>query len=301
MAGQTVTGTSGSGVWALARRQHGVVSKQQLLEAGLSRHAIEHRIRRGKLHPIRRGVYVVGRPELDRHGRWMAALLACGSKALLSHTSAGAHWGICRSAPGIHVTVPREERHRAAGVTFHHRDLLPGEASRRENIPLTSPSLTLVDLATTLNGRQLEAAVNAADKLDLIDPERLRAEMGEMPRRPGLAALKALIDQQTFRLTDSELERRFLRLVTAAGLPIPLTQQSVSGFRVDFFWPGLNLVVETDGLRYHRTPQQQSRDRARDQAHTAAGVTQLRFSHHQVRYLPGDVVAALTQTIARLG
>ena len=98
-----------------------------------------------------------------------------------------------------------------------------------------------------------------------------------------------MLDRRTFRLTDSELERRFLPLARAAGLPVPLTRQRVNGFEVDFFWPDLGLVVETDGLRYHRTPAQQARDRLRDQAHTAAGLTPLRFTHAQVRFEPGHV------------
>jgi very-short-patch-repair endonuclease len=292
------TSVTGSSIWAIARRQHGVVSRKQLLDAGLSRQAIEHRLGRGKLHPLRRGVYAVGRPDVDSRGRWMAALLACSPSALLSHSSAAALWGICRAAPGIHITVSRDERHSVPGVTLHHRDLLPNEVSRRENIPLTSPSLTLVDLATTLHSRRLEAAVNEADKLGLTDPERLREEIGEMPRRRGVAALRKMLDDRTFRLTDSELERRFLRLVRAANLPIPLTQQSVCGFRVDFHWPALGLIVETDGLRYHRTAAQQARDQRRDRTLRAAGFGVHRFTHAEIRFEPDYVAKVLRATIS---
>lgn len=108
-----------------------------------------------------------------------------------------------------------------------------------------------------------------------------------------------MLDRRTFRLTREKLERRFLPLVEQVGLPLPLTKQWVNGFEVDFFWPDLGFVVETDGLRYHRTPAEQARDRLRDQAHTAAGMTQLRFTHEQVRYEPEHVLATLTAT-ARL-
>ncbi len=121
-----------------------------------------------------------------------------------------------------------------------------------------------------------------------------------MPPRPGHPALRTLLDRDTFRLTDSELERRFLALVRTAKLPAPLTRQSVSGFRVDFFWPDLGLVVETDGLRYHRTASQQTRDRVRDQTHTAAGLTQLRFTHEQVTREPGRVIDMLVRVIAHM-
>jgi very-short-patch-repair endonuclease len=229
----------------------------------------------------------------------MAAVLACGLGAALSHTSAGALWGISTALRGLHVTVPPNSHRRAQGIFLHQRKLAPRELRYRDGIPLTSPSLTLVDLATTLNGRQLEAAINAADKLDLIDPERLHAEVAAMPRRPGLAALRELLDRHALQLTDSDLERRFLRLVRRAGLPAPLTQQSVSGFRVDFFWPAEKLVVETDGLRYHRTPLEQARDRKRDQAHAAAGLTPLRFTHHEIVHEPRRVEEMLALVLRR--
>ena len=109
-----------------------------------------------------------------------------------------------------------------------------------------------------------------------------------------------MLDRRTFQVTDSRLEQMFLPIVRQAGLPRPLTQQRVNGFRVDFHWPYLGLVVETDGLRYHRTPQQQSADRRRDQAHVAAGLTVLRFSHAQVKFEPGQVLRTLTTVARRL-
>jgi very-short-patch-repair endonuclease len=119
-----------------------------------------------------------------------------------------------------------------------------------------------------------------------------------LPRRPGLARLRKLLDRHT--LTDSGLERRFLSLIRRAGLPKPETQAWLSGFRVDFYWPDLGLVVETDGLRYHRTPGQQARDRLRDQVHTAAGLTTLRFAEAQIRHEPEHVRVTLAKTATRL-
>ena len=115
-----------------------------------------------------------------------------------------------------------------------------------------------------------------------------------------MAKLRTLLDRRTFTLTDSELERRLLRIVDRAGLPRPLTGEWVNGFEVDFFWPALGLVVETDGLRYHRTPAQQARDRLRDQAHTVAGLTPLRHTRAQIRFEPGYVEATLGRVVARL-
>ena len=140
---------------------------------------------------------------------------------------------------------------------------------------------------------RLERAINEADKLDLIDPVSLWEAIDSHRGQPGVARLRAMLDRRTFRLTDSELERRFLPLAHDAGCRLRVTRQWINGFKVDFYWPDLGLVVETDGLRYHRTPAQQARDRRRDQAHAAAGLTPLRFTHEQVRYEPAHVRAAL--------
>jgi very-short-patch-repair endonuclease len=149
-------------------------------------------------------------------------------------------------------------------------------------------------------GRRLERAVNEADRLGLVDPETLRAELQRYAHHPGIAVLRALLDDRTFVLTDSELERRFLPIARRAGLPRPETQIEVCGYRVDFFWPDLGLVVETDGLTYHRTPAQQARDRERDQAHVAAGMTPLRFTHSQVRFEPERMEETLRAVVGRL-
>ncbi len=185
----------------------------------------------------------------------MAAVLACGPGAVLSHGSAAALWGFGRQS--------------------------------------------LVDLAAELDKDSLEAAIAEADKRDLIDPEHLRAALTSWRTRPGLTNLKQILDRRTFRLTDSHLERLFLPIARRAGLPTPETRRHEGGFRIDFCWHELRLIVETDGLRYHRTPAEQARDRLRDQAHTAAGLTQLRFTHEQVRYAPDYVVRILAQTASR--
>ena len=139
--------------------------------------------------------------------------------------------------------------------------------------------------------------MNAADKLGLVDPEQLRREVDHRRGTDGVKALRRLLDRQTFSLTDSELERSFLKLIRRAGLPVPKTQQRIEGFRVDFLWPELRLVVETDGLRYHRTAAQQAKDRLRDQALVAAGLTVLRFTHAQVVFEPSRVVETLRAVV----
>jgi very-short-patch-repair endonuclease len=184
----------------------------------------------------------------------------------------------------------------------HRRASLgPGELAVLDRIPLTSPVLTLVDLAARLSPRELEAAINEADRLELVDPETLLLRLDRVPRHPGLAPLRHRLERETFLLTDSELERRFLRLARAAGLPPPQTRARVNGFEVDFWWPELGLVVETDGLRYHRTPAQQARDHRRDQTHSLAGLRPLRFTHAQVSRESDWVRRMLREVAARLG
>jgi hypothetical protein len=181
------------------------------------------------------------------------------------------------------------------------RPSLPSsDVTARDGIPVTNPARTLVDLATELGKTALERAVNEADKHDLVDPETLRAALGGFAREPGVRPLRTLLDRHMFRLSDSDLEILFRPIATAAGLPQPLTKAWVNDFEVDFFWPELDLVVETDGLRYHRTPSEQARDRRRDQAHVASGLTQLRFTHWQVKHEPAYVCRILRQTTHRL-
>jgi very-short-patch-repair endonuclease/predicted transcriptional regulator of viral defense system len=285
-------------VLGLAAEQHGVVTRAQLRGLGLTDNGIEHRLRRGRLHPVHRGVYAVGRPQLTRLGVLLAAVLSCGPGAALSHDAAGEVLGIRKRQWGpIDVTVPTGRRRRL-GLRIHRRPLPAADVTRRHGIPVTGPVRTLVDLAHRLPVRQLEAAVNEADRLDLVDPERLRGALEALDGQRGVAALRDLLDRQTLTLTDSELERRFLPIVQRAGLPRPLTQRRVNSFRVDFFWPQLGLVVETDGLRYHRTAGQQARDRLRDQTHAAAGLTTLRFTHAQVVFDTAHVQRVLAAVIS---
>jgi very-short-patch-repair endonuclease len=291
----------GAEVWALANRQHGVIDHAQLLACGFTREAIKHRVRTRRLHPTWRGVYAVGRPALNRFGWWMAAILACGRRAVLSHESAAQLWGIRPMGDGpIHVTVGGTSARRLRGIRAHRRKLGTTDITEHHAIPVTRPALTLIDIATYLAANELEAAINEADKLDLITPDELSAEIEARPGTPGVRALRKILDRPTFALTDSALERRFLPISAHAGLPVPRTQVSVNGFRVDFYYEEIGLIVETDGLRYHRTPAQQARDRLRDQTHTAAGLTTLRFTHAQIRYEPSRVEQVLATVHARL-
>jgi very-short-patch-repair endonuclease len=309
MAAQTRQGPSTADAkrsalaWRLVRKQHGVVARKQLLALGFTPHAIKHRASKGRLHVIRRGVYAVGRPDLDDKGRWMAAVLACGDGAVLSHSSAAALWriGVERDAE-IHLSLPSESHREVPELRIHRRPSLnpDRDLTREYGIPCTTPVQTLIDMSIRLDRAGVERMINEADKYNLTHPPQLRQVLEARTGEPGVAKLRHILDRRTFRLTKEELERRFLPLARDAGLPTPLTGQFVNEFEVDFYWPDLGLVVETDGLRYHRTPAEQARDRLRDQTHTAAGLTPLRFTHEQVRYEPQHVLAALRATAEML-
>jgi Protein of unknown function (DUF559) len=169
-----------------------------------------------------------------------------------------------------------------------------------DDIPVTTPACTLVDMGTEIHSLQLERAVNEADKHDLIDPESLRDALDRYNGKPGVRVLRELLDKRTFLLSDSDLEILFRPIAAAAQLPPPLSKQFVNGFEVDFFWPDLGLVVETDGLRYHRTPSAQARDARRDRTHVIAGATPLRFTHYEVKYEAAQVRQALEKAAALL-
>jgi very-short-patch-repair endonuclease len=296
MAGKKLRG--GAPVWNLARDQHGVITRRQLLELGFGSDAVEHRIARGRLHRLWRGVYAVGRPEVSQKGRWMAAVLSCGPGALLSHGSAAVLWGLSQTTAGIDVVIPEGAYRRRPGIRVHRRSGL-GAGQRRKvaGIPVTDPVSTLVDLASHGPDWKLERAINEADRLDLVDPETLRATIDLLPSRPGFARLRRLLGGQP--LTDTGLERRFLAIARLAGMPEPETQVWLNGYRVDFYWPHLDLVVEVDGWRYHRTAGEQATDRRRDHAHMAAGLTTLRFAEEQIRDEPDETRRTLAIVVAQ--
>jgi very-short-patch-repair endonuclease len=231
----------------------------------------------------------------------MAAVLSCGPDAVLSHETAAALWEIRPTKDlSIHLSLPRAQYPRRSNVFVHRRSLAESDIGRRHGIPVTTPICTLIDMAARLDRDPLEAAINEADKLNLVDPEGLRSALDQVGRRPGVGVLREVLDYRTFTLTQSQLERSLLTIARRAGLDKPETSVWVHGFLVDFFWRELGLVVETDGLRYHRTAQQQARDRVRDQSLTAMGLTVLRFTRAQVRYEPEYVEEKLRLVAGQL-
>ncbi len=199
----------------------------------------------------------------------------------------------------VSVLSPNIRRH--PGLRVHRRPCLrDDDVGLYDRIPVTSPAQTLIDLSARHDRLTVERMVDEADRLDLISPPELRIALEHHPGQPGVARLRAWLDRRTFRLTRSRLERLFLPMAKDVGLPVPETKVWVNGFEVDFLWRRPRLVVETDSLRHHRTPAQQSRDHLRDQANAVAGYTSLRFTHEQVRYEPEHVRAVLGDVARRL-
>ena len=235
--------------WALARRQHWVVTREQLLALGFTPKAIEHRLRTGRLHRLWPGVYAVGRHEVGTLGRWLAAVFACGDDAALSHGSAAALWGFAvERSSSIDVSVPAKRSVHPRGIRVHRRAALAPVVHRC--IPVTDPIDTLIDLAATDGRRRVERAINEANALGLIDPDELRKDLDGRIPRPGVGALRRVLGRHEFRFTRSGIERQFLALALEAGLPLPQTNVFVHGFEVDFYWPALGLIVETDSLTH---------------------------------------------------
>ncbi len=256
----------------------------------------------------------MGHARLSTRGHWMAAVLAGGPGALLSHGAGGALLGLGGPWAGpIDVTVPRGSRRgpaaararsAAAGVAFHQpRSFDPRDRSVRDGISVTTVERTLLDLAEVLDREQLRRALEEADRLKLLDLAALHSLLARSPGRHGLRPLRTLLSQtwDPIKVTRSELEDAFRDLCDRAGLPPPLTNAQVAGLEVDAFWPAHNLVVELDGYEYHRTTAAFERDRQRDVKLTLAGFIVLRFTYRQVTMNPAGTAAAIRSMLARSG
>src|SRR4051794_21182374 len=279
-------------------RQHGVVSRPQLRALGLSDDAIDRRADAGRLHRLHRGVYAVGHTVLTTRGHWMAAVLAAGPGAALSHASAAALWDLRRSAATVvDVSVPgRAGRMKRRGLRIHRpRTLRPTEVTSHQGIPVTTPARTILDLAATLQPHRLERLLDRAEILELTDYPALdamaRAHAGHRVRRI-LAEYEA-----GATLKRSDLERLFLAICDTHGLPAPQVNHPVAGEEVDFLFAEQRLIVETDSWRFHKTRQAFERDRRRDATHLRAGYRTLRLTDRQLERRSREVAELVAATL----
>ncbi len=268
-------------VAGIAAGQHGVVTAEQLRAAGLSRDQVRHRVRIRRLLPLYRGVYAVGHAADSWQRRWMAAVLACGEGAVLSHRSAAALWKLLRPEGGaVEVSTPSQNgRSRQRGIRLHRcSSLVDGTMTRRFEIPVTTPARTVSDLRRVVSPRLWRRAVRQAELAGFA--------LGPEVESDG---------------TRSDLETEFLRICLRARLPAPEVNVKVGRWTVDFLWRGERLAVETDSYRYHRGRIAFQDDHARELDLRARGFDVRRFDERQIEEEPESVAADLVAALAERG
>lgn len=284
----------------LAEAQHGVVARRQLLELGLGRDAIKGRVASGRLHRLHRGVYAVGHRLISQQGRRMAAVLACGTEAILSHRSAAAHWGLATFSGAVEVTSPRSTRSRDA--IGRHCALLPAdEVAVLDAIPVTSVNRTLFDYAGIVPLDRLEAAIREAEYRRLWDHLSLPALLARHPGHRGNVNLRLCLErlQRTVGFTRSDLEELFLPLLDRFGLPRPRlnARLPVAGewIEVDCLWRELGLAAELDSRSAHETRSAFEADRDRDRRLQAEGWRVVRITWRQLHDEPARIASDLAK------
>jgi hypothetical protein len=267
----------------LAGTQWGVVSVAQLRALGVGRSSITRRVQAGQLHRVHQGVYAVGHTALRAEGHRLAAVLACGPDAVLSHRTAAAHWGLLRTdQTRIDVTAPRG-RHGAPGIRLHRSRCLDAlDTTTHQGIPTTTVHRTLLDVAALARDGELERALAQAERLQLYDHRAVHATLARNDGHRGTGVL-AQATTRTPKWTRNEWEAEFLALIRAAGLPEPHTNEAFhvpdhGPCQPDYHWPEHRVIVELDGFETHGTRAAFRADRAKDAALTAHGHRVLRFT-----------------------
>jgi very-short-patch-repair endonuclease len=291
---------------ALAERQHGLVGRWQLMEAGWSGGAIEKRIWAGRLHPLHAGVYRVGHALISREGRWMAAVLASGPETVLSHASAAALWMIRPSSRSIiDVTCPGKSRS-WDGIRRHHKALPADEITVEEGIPVTTVPRTIFDMAATESVDVVVALLREMEFLELRDRLSLWDLVDRYPGRRGVrkvgVALERLEEEPAGR-KRSKLEERFAPFLRHHRLPLPRFNDwiTVGGkrYQVDCHWPGTGQIVELDGWQGHGTKSAFREDRARDRALKVAGYSVIHITWNQLDDEPEAIASDLRALLKR--
>jgi very-short-patch-repair endonuclease len=290
----------------LAVQQHGVVALEQLCALGLGKDAVRKRVAAGRLHRVHRGVYAVGYPLLSKKGHWMAAVLACGPGAVLSHRSAAALWGLQGDGRAkVDVTAPGRRGRMPVGIAAHrHGSLDAPDRAKVNDIPCTSLARTLLDVAA-VSPHLVRGAITQAEVLRVFDLAAVQEVLSRSRRRRGVARLRQALSTYDARWerTRSDLERDFLALCARSGLPRPEVNASliIDGHRLepDFLWRDARLVVETDGRQFHDTASAFERDHQRELRLTLAGWRVSHYSWHQVVDRPDEVAQALRVLLGR--
>jgi very-short-patch-repair endonuclease len=283
-------------------RPHGVVARDLLLAAGIDAADIDRRVDSGWLRPIYRGVYAVG-PVQSEEAPLLAAVLACGDRAVLSHRSAARLWRMITagSAVPVEVIVPAPRCPRNRGIRVHRvQPLPPDEVTRLRRIPVTTRARTLFDLAPQLPTRELEQALAKAERRYAGTQRRLAALLARYPARPGTPKLRELLGgSRPPALVRSEAEERFLALVRRAQLPEPEVNVAIGAYEIDFFWRDARLAVEIDGFAFHADRAAFEADRRRDADLAAHGIQVMRITWRRVTEEPEATLVGLVEALAR--
>lgn len=292
---------SGPALAELAERQHGIVSIRQLEQKlGYSRKAVQRDVASGRLHPLHRGVYAVGHRLVSDNGRCLAAVLACGPNALLSHRSAAWLWGLVRYGPApLHVTSPIPRKPRSPIRLHHSRILATEDRTAERNIPVTALPRTLLDCAAELRPSQLQRLLERSEELRLFDLGPIEGLLERSGRHRGRRRLRREIGLYApAPFTRSEFERRVFSALLGAGLPRPATNFVEAGFELDLYWPELRFAVELDSYATHGTSAAFERDRLRDEDLTLAGIGLIRVTDVRFHREP-EVVLERVATLLR--
>jgi very-short-patch-repair endonuclease len=284
----------------LAGRQHGVATTEQLEALGFARSTIAHWAKVGRLHRLHRGVYAVGHMAIAWEGRCLAAVLA-RPDAVASHRTAAWIHGLLRSRPGtIHLTAPTRQRLKRDFVV-HFAMLEPDDCTTVDGIPVTSPARTVLDLAPDESRRDLERLLQRADDNKLLDRHRFEATLDRAGGHPGRRKLAdALRTFKPERATlRSDLERRFRRLVLAAGLPHPQTNVAVEGYELDAYWEAEGFAVELDVYATHGSPRSFEEDRKREDDLLLAGIELIRVTDRRLDREPRETIARVAAHLER--
>lgn len=281
----------------LAGRAHGVVTRAERLSAGVSSASIGRRVERGALIPVHRGVYRVGHCAWSIEASYLAAVRACGERALLSGLSAAHLYELVKRAPERpEVTVP-SDRYVDGVASRRSRRIDPRDVTTWSGIPTTTIPRTLVDIAGVLTPEQLGRAWHEASVRHRTSAEAVEAALKRRGHAVGAATLRAAVFGR-LPVTLSALEARFLERLREAALPLPQTNRAAGGRRVDCRWPDRGVTVELDGYRYHRTRHVWEQDRARERQAYARGDELRRYTYADVFERPGPMLAELRPLLA---
>ncbi len=285
----------------VAAGQRGLVTRAQALDAGIGRGAIDDRVRRGALHVVHRGVYLVGHAVPPRLALEHAAILAAGPRVLIARASAAWMWGLGppRPADVAVLAVGRQPRPRP-GIAVHRTARLHASDVRRvEGVPVTTAARTIVDLAAVVDEPELERLVHEAQVLRLATPVAVRGALDRAGRVAGAAALRRLLAEPDRGATRLEAERALHRIIASAGLPRPHRNARVGPFEVDAIWRDAGLIVEVDGFGAHGTRRAFERDRRRDAELQASGYRVVRLTWRRMQREPVAIAAQLATLLAR--